>query len=396
MHLLLLLIVVSSVDLSIALVAGESSGDLLAGKLLSSLRKYLPTTHLYGIGGPCMIKEGLISYWSIDKLTVRGLFEIIPHYFIIKNIQNSLRNQLLKKPPEIFIGVDYPGFNLGLELQLRKFGIPTMHFISPQIWAWRGWRIQKIMRAVSHMLVIFPFEAEIYRKVGIPVTYVGHPLAQMIPIEPNQAIARMNLNLSQNKTIIAILPGSRLSELKYNTDSFLGAAKLLAQRESKIQFIVPMVGIIQKNYFLQLLKKHIDIDLQVICCQSHTVLAAADGVLVASGTASLEAALFKKPMVIAYKMMHASYMIMRHMNYQPWIGLPNILAREFIIPEFIQNAATPKALADALWQQLDSLQHCHRLYQRFTEMHHLLLRDTAALSATTICDFLKKSRNYHT
>lgn len=381
---------VSFADLSIALVAGESSGDLLAGRLLSSLRQHFPEVHLYGIGGPCMIEQGFISHWPMDQLTIRGLLEIIPYYFTIKNIQNSLRNQLLIKPPEIFIGVDYPGFNLSLELQLRKFGIPTIHFISPQIWAWRGWRIKKIMRAVSHMLVIFPFEEEIYQKAGIPVTYVGHPLAQIIPFESDQALARIKLGLSQKKLIITVLPGSRLSEIKYNSDSFLGAMTLLAKRDQQLQFIVPMVGIKQKNYFLQFLKKYIDIDLQIICGQSHTALAAADGVLVASGTASLEAALYKKPMVIAYRMMHASYIIMRHMNYQPWIGLPNILAREFIVPEFIQNAATPQALADALWQQLDNSQYCYKLRQRFIEIHHLLLRDTATISAQTICTFLKR------
>lgn len=381
-------------NLSIALVAGESSGDLLAGRLLCNLKTHLPTVRLYGIGGQHMMQHGFISDFSMDQLTIRGLFEILPHYFFIKRIQSILRNKLLSNPPTIFIGVDYSGFNLGLELQLRKAGIPTIHFISPQIWAWRGWRIKKIFHAVSHMLVIFPFEEVIYKNAGIPVTYVGHPLAEIIPMEPDQMTARKNLGLLKKQYIIAMLPGSRILELKYNTASFLGAAKLLAKRESKLHFIIPMAGILQYTYFLQMLAQnyYIDFSLQVICGQSYTAITAADVVLVASGTATLEVALHKKPMVIAYKMMPASYAIMRYMNYQPWIGLPNILAREFIVPEFLQNSATPKKLADALWKQLNSFGYCLKLHQRFTEIHHLLLRNTTAISTQIICSYLKNRK----
>jgi lipid-A-disaccharide synthase len=377
------------------MVAGESSGDLLASRLLSGLRPRLPEVRLHGIGGPHMAEHGFVSDWPMDKLTVRGLFEVIPRYREIKGIQNTLRDRLLAERPAAFIGVDYPGFNLGLEQQLREAGIPTMHFIGPQIWAWRGGRIKKIARAVSHMLVIFPFEEELYRKAGVPVTYVGHPLAEVIPLTPDPVAARNSLGLQQERRVVAILPGSRMAELKYNTASFLGAARLLAQREPGLQFIAPMAGERQRALFEQLVQEtgSSELDIRVVSGQSHLVMEAADAVLVASGTASLEVALYKKPMVIAYKMMAASYAIMRHMNYQPWVGLPNILAREYVVPELLQNAATPQALADALWQQLDDVAHQQRLRQRFTEMHHTLLRDTANTSAEAVCALLERHQS---
>jgi len=245
---------------------------------------------------------------------------------------------------------------------------------------------------VSHMLVIFPFEEEIYRRAGIPVTYVGHPLAEVIPMVPDQTAARTALGLSQQRRVVGILPGSRIAELKYNSASFLGAARLLAQRDPQLQFVVPMAGDRQRACFMELLQQAgvVDLDIQVVDGQSHRVMEASDAVLVASGTASLEVALYKKPMVIAYKMMCASYQIMRHMNYQPWIGLPNILAREFLVPELVQQAATPQALADALWQQMEDPAHLERLRQRFIDMHHSLLRDTANASAQAVCAMLER------
>jgi len=278
---------------------------------------------------------------------------------------------------------------------LKSAGIPTMHFIGPSIWAWRGGRIKKIARAVSHMLVIFPFEEEIYRKAGIPATYVGHPLAQVIPMEPDQAGARVALGLPAGAPVVAILPGSRMSELKYNAVAFVEAAKLLLQRDATLQFVAPMAGEAQHRYFNELIA-HAglqDVPLKIIAGQSHQALAAADAVLVASGTASLEVALFKKPMVIAYKMMRASWHVLRHMGYQPWIGLPNILAQEFLVPELLQDAAIPQALADALWQQLQDGPHRERLQRRFTEMHHTLLRDTAGESARAVLQLIDQSRH---
>jgi lipid-A-disaccharide synthase len=374
------------------MVAGESSGDLLASRLLSGLRPALPEARIHGIGGSRMAEYGFESHWPMEKLSVRGLFEVLAHYREIKGIQTALRDKLLQDRPAVFIGVDAPDFNFGLEAPLKQAGIPTMHFISPSIWAWRGGRIKKIAKAVSHMLVVFPFEEEIYRKAGIPVTYVGYPLAEVIPMEPDVAAAREGLGLSRDARVVAILPGSRMSELKYNTVAFISAAKLLAQRDRTLRFVVPMAGERQRAYFDQLVREAglADVPLKVIPGRSHEVIAAADAVLVASGTATLEVALFKKPMVIAYKMMRASWEILRHMGYQPWIGLPNILAREFLVPELLQNAATPEALADTLWKQLQDENHRSILKQRFIEMHHSLLRDSARESANAVLEIIGK------
>jgi len=375
-----------SSDISLALVAGEVSGDMLAARLLAGLRPHLPDARFHGIGGPRMIEQGLISDVPIETLTVRGLFEIIPRYREIKGIQNRLRERLLAEKPAAFIGADYPGFNLGLEERLRAGGIPTVHFIGPQIWAWRGGRIRKIQRAVSHMLVIFPFEEQIYRDAGVPVTYIGHPLAETIPLVPDTAAARTALGLPANARVVTIMPGSRMGELKYLAETFVRAAGLLAKRDPALTFVVPMAGQKQRAYFGEIVARAglQDVPLTLIDGQSHTAIAAADAVLVASGTATLEVALHKKPMVIAYRVMRASWEIMRHMGYLPWIGLPNILAREFLVPEYLQHAATPQALAEAVWTQLNDTALRDRLASRFTDMHHSLLRDSAQESAQAV------------
>jgi lipid-A-disaccharide synthase len=384
--------VASSADVSLALVAGEVSGDMLAGRLMAGLRPQLPDARFHGIGGPRMIEQGLVSDVPMDTLTVRGLFEVIPRYREIKGIQNRLRDRLLAERPAAFIGADYPGFNLGLEEQLHAAGIPTVHFVSPQIWAWRGGRIKKIQRAVSHMLVIFPFEEEIYKNAGVPVTYIGHPLAEMIPLQPDVAAARRALGIPETARVVTVMPGSRMGEIKYLTEPFVRAVRILAQRDPQLVFITPMAGERQKNLFNELKAKAglQDVPIQIVDGQSHTAIAAGDAVLVASGTATLEVALFKKPMVIAYKVFEASWQIMRHMGYMPWIGLPNILSREFVVPEFLQHAATPEALAEAVWRQLEDTAGRARLEQRFTDMHHSLLRNSAAESAEAVLRVIGK------
>ena len=376
----------SKADVSLALVAGEASGDMLAARLLAGLRPHLPAARFHGIGGPRMIEQGMVSDVPLDTLTVRGLFEVIPRYRELKGIQNRLRDRLLRERPAAFIGADYPGFNLGLEQQLRSAGIPTVHFIGPQIWAWRGGRIKKIQRAVSHMLVIFPFEEAIYREAGVPVTYIGHPLAETIPLAPDVAAARAALGLAPGARVVTVMPGSRMGELKYLAEPFVRAVKLLAVRDPALQFVVPMAGQRQRTYFDEIVAQAGlgGVALQIVDGGSHTAIAAADAVLVASGTATLEVALFKKPMVIAYKVMRASWEIMRHMGYQPWIGLPNILAREFVVPELLQHAATPEAMADAVWAQLQDTAGRERLAARFLDMHHSLLRNSAQESAAAV------------
>jgi lipid-A-disaccharide synthase len=386
--------VASSANTHLALVAGEVSGDMLAARLMAGLKPQLPEVRFSGIGGPRMLEQGLQSDVPMDTLTVRGLFEVIPRYRELKGIQNGLRDRLLAERPAAFIGADYPGFNLGLEEQLRAGGIPTVHFVGPQIWAWRGGRIKKIQRAVSHMLLIFPFEEEIYRQAGVPATYIGHPLAEQIPLQPDMAGARRQLGIPEDARVVTVMPGSRMGEIKYLAEAFAGAVRLLAQRDGRIRFIAPMAGERQKAYFMDLLAKAglSDVPLQLVDGQSHACIAAADAVLAASGTATLEVALFKKPMVIAYKVMRASWEIMRHMGYLPWIGLPNILAREFVVPEFLQHAATPQALADALWFQLSDEANRIKLQQRFLDMHHSLLRNSAALSSQAVLDVIGKKR----
>jgi lipid-A-disaccharide synthase len=377
---------------TLALVAGEVSGDLLAARLMAGLRPHLADVRFHGIGGPRMLEQGLVSDVPMDTLTVRGLLPVLLRYRELKGIQNRLRDRLLQERPAAFIGADYPGFNLGLEEQLRAAGIPTVHFVGPQIWAWRGGRIKKIQRAVSHMLLIFPFEEELYRKAGVPATYIGHPLAETIPLEPDVAAARRALGIPEDARVVTVMPGSRMSEIKYLTEPYLRTVKLLAARDRTLQFIAPMAGERQKAYFMELAAKARlqDVPLRLVDGQSHDCIAAADAVLAASGTATLEVALFKKPMVIAYKVLQAEWMIIRHMGYLPWIGLPNILARESVVPEFLQHAATPEALAEALWFQLTDENNRKRLQQRFTDMHHSLLRDSARASAEAVLQVIGK------
>ena len=382
----------SSDKVSLALVAGEVSGDLLAAKLMAGLKPRLPGVAFSGIGGPRMLEQGLASDVPMETLTVRGLLPVLLRYRELKGIQNTLRDRLVAAKPAAFIGADYPGFNLGLEEQLRAAGIPTVHFVGPQIWAWRGGRIKKIQRAVSHMLLIFPFEEELYRQAGVPATYIGHPLAETIPVAPDVAAARRALGMPPDARVATVMPGSRMSEIKYLTEPFVRTVRLLAARDPSVRFIAPMAGERQKAYFMQLTAQAglQDVPLTLIDGQSHACIAAADAVLAASGTATLEVALFKKPMVIAYKVLAAEWMLIRHMGYLPWIGLPNILARDFVVPEFLQHAATPEALADALWFQLSDDNNRVRLQQRFTDMHHSLLRDSAQASADAVLRVIGK------
>jgi lipid-A-disaccharide synthase len=377
-------------DLSVAMVAGETSGDLLAGRLLSGLRPMLPDARLHGIGGKEMAEYDFISDYPMEKLAVRGLFEVLAHYREIKGIRDNLRDQLLAERPAVFIGVDAPDFNLDLEVSLKQAGIPTVHFISPSIWAWRRGRIKKIARAVSHMLVIFPFEEAIYRKAGIPATYVGHPLAEVIPMDPDQDGARDALGIDRNDKVIAILPGSRMSEIKYNARVFIEAAALLAKRVPNVHIVVPMAGPAQRAYFEQLIASPALKNLRITITDghSHDAIAASDAVLVASGTATLEVALFKKPMVISYKMNPASWQVLRFMAYEPWVGLPNVMAREFLVPELLQDRATPQALASALWAQLSNDQNRQRLRRRFIDLHHDLMRNTASQSAHAVMQII--------
>lgn len=382
----------------VAMVAGEASGDLLASSLLPPLHRHVPGLAAFGIGGPKMVAVGFRADWPVDKLAVRGYVEVLRHYREIAGIRRELTKRLLDVPPAAFIGIDAPDFNLDLEMRLRETwhgqGRPVVHFIGPSIWAWRGKRIAKIARAVDHILVVFPFEAKIYEDAGIAATYVGHPLADVIPLVPDRAAARASLGLSDTGRVVALLPGSRLSEIEYMAGTFLETAALMLKREPTLRFVVPMAGAAPRVAFDAIRHRHPDLPLVVSNGGSHEALAAADAVLVASGTATLETALFKRPMVIAYKMAALSAMLMRRMGYLPWVGLPNILAREWLVPELLQDDATPEALAAALFVQLDDAANRARLEERFTAMHESLRCDTGERAASVIAQLLRDARKH--
>lgn len=378
----------------LAMVAGEASGDLLAGLLLKPLHRKIPGLAPYGIGGPKMIAEGFRADWPIDKLAVRGYVEVLRHFVEIAGIRRRLKRRLLDEPPAAFVGIDAPDFNFGLERQLRDAWRghgrprPIIHFIGPSIWAWRGGRIAKIAKAVDHMLVLLPFEAQIYHDAGIPATYVGHPLADVIPLVPDRAAARAQLGLPADAPIVAILPGSRLSEIDYNAATFLDAAGIVAERHSEARFVVPMAGEAARRRFDAIAATR-TLPLTVVDGGSHAVLAACDAVLVASGTATLEAALFKRPMVVAYKVAALTAAMMRRMGYIPYVSLPNILAREFVVPEFLQEDATPQAIATALDHQLVDPHNRRMLEERFTALHESLRCDTGERAADVIAGLVR-------
>jgi len=370
--------------LELAMVAGETSGDLLAGLLLGGLRRRWPALHAAGIGGPRMAEHGFDAWWPHDKLAVRGYVEVLRHYREIIGIRRQLRDRLLREPPRLFVGVDAPDFNLDLEADLRAAGLKTVHFVCPSVWAWRPERIAKIRRACDHVLCIFPFEPALLARNGVRATYVGHPLAGVIPLEPDRAAARRALGLPLEGEVVAILPGSRASEVQYLARPFFEAAVLLQRLRPGVSFVVPCVPSLRRAVESAARRAGIEDGLYIVDGQSHTALAACDLTLIASGTATLEAALFKRPMVIAYRMNAISWQIMRRKQLQPWVGLPNILAEDFVVPELLQHDATPRALARALLEWLEAPARMAAVQEKFTVLHHQLRRDTATLATDAI------------
>jgi len=377
-----------------ALVAGETSGDLLAGLLLDGLQARWPDLHSCGIGGPHMARRGFEAWWAHDKLSVHGFgWEVLRRYREILGIRTLLKKRLLAQKPDIFIGVDAPDFNLTLEADLKSQGIKTVHFVCPSVWAWRAERLEKIRRSVDHVLCIFPFEPALLARHGIAATYVGHPLANVIPMQVDRHQARVQLGLRDDIPVVAILPGSRESEVKYLVSVFFQAAALITKARPAIQFIVPAVPQLKPQITAAVAASGLGDTIRVVDGESHAVLAACDVTLIASGTATLEAALFKRPMVIAYRMGALSWHIMRRKRLQPWVGLPNILSGEFVVPELLQDAATPQALAREVLAWLDACasrpEKIGQLEQRFAALHTELQRDTPALAAHAIANVLQ-------
>ena len=388
------------------LVAGEASGDLLAGLLLDGLRARWPQLTTAGIGGAHMTAHGFDAWWPIEKLSVRGYLEVLPRLPELLSIRKQLARRLLTERPDLFIGVDAPDFNFDLEARLKKAGIKTLHFVSPSFWAWRPEKLLKLKAAADHVLCLFPFEPELLAEHGIAATYVGHPLANVIPMQPDRAAARRALGLDEHATVVALLPGSRAAEVEYLLSRFFQAAALIRKARPATQFIVPAVPHLQSQLEVAARVRGLGDALKVVRGQSHAVLAACDVTLIASGTATLEAALFKRPMVIAYAMPAFSYRLMRKKRQLPWVGLPNVLCapREwlhrpagmsahdmadrtdapFVVPELIQDAATPAALAQAVLDWLAAPEKIAQLQQRFTALHHELKRDTPRLATDAI------------
>jgi len=379
-------------DVRVGMVAGEASGDQLAAHLIGALKQRRPQMQFSGIGGPKMAAQGFASDFPMEKLSVRGYTEALLHYREIMGIRRRLATRMLAERPSLFIGVDSSDFNLGLERQLKNAGIPAIHYVSPAVWAWRRWRVRRIARSVTHILCLFPFEAPLYDKAGVPATYVGHPLADVIPLDPKKDEAKAQLRLPARKLIVALLPGSRRSELRHMAVAFLLAAHRFRQEVPEVHFVCPMVTRETRDMFERAVyeQQQTELPLTLMFGHSHEALAAADLALVASGTATLEAALFKTPMVIAYRQSPLSWALMRTMLYLPYVGMPNILAGEKLVPELLQGDAGPAALAGALLALLRDTAARKRQVERFHEIHQQLRQNAAQKAADAILNILDR------
>ena len=378
--------------MKIGLVAGETSGDLLGGLLIKALKEEFPKLEFVGIAGPKMESAGAISWFPMEKLAVRGYVEVLKSFREILSIRKQVRDRMLCERPAVFIGIDAPDFNLGLERALKHAGIPTVHYVSPSIWAWRGERIHKIKGAVDQMLTVFPFEPAIYAREGIPATYVGHPTADAIPQLAQRDAARVQLRIKPDELIVSLLPGSRQTELDYHAELFIETARQLVKKFPAARFLVPLATRETRDQFDAARWKlgAQDLPIQILFGHANFALAAADVALVASGTATLEAALLRCPHVVAYRMSPTTYRLMKNKAYLPYVGLPNILAGEWLVPELLQDDATPKNLARALGNWLTHKDAAARLRNRFAGIHASLAVDNAAKVRDALRPFLTR------
>jgi lipid-A-disaccharide synthase len=379
-------------DYTIGIVAGETSGDLLGSQLITALRAVLPQLRFQGIGGPRMEAAGMDVWYPLEKLAVRGYVEVLRHFFEIIGIRRQLKRRLLDNPPDLFIGIDAPDFNLSLEEKLKRRGIPTVHYVSPAIWMWRRERLAKIKRAVTSILTLFPFEAPLYSAAGVEARFVGHPLNDMLAAVPRGGAAREQLKLPLAAPIFTLMPGSRRSEIEYMADLFIRTAGLIARQLPDAQFLVPLATRETRDMFETALYRNdaAGLPLTIMFGHAHEAMAASDAVLVASGTATLEAALLGKPMVIAYRMPAASYWLLKGKGYLPYYGLPNILAGRFVVPEFIQDAATPENLAQAMLNLYRDPLVRDRLERQFSALGASLGRHSAEQAAAAVIAVLER------
>lgn len=377
----------------IAMVAGEASGDLLAAHLIEALKQRYPDAEFVGIGGPRMCAAGFVSWWPAERLAVMGYVDVLRRLPELLGIRRQLLQRLKASPPDIFIGVDAPDFNLPVELKLRRSGVRTMHYVSPSIWAWRGHRVKGIGRAAEHVMCLFPFEPEIYRQHGIPATFVGHPLADVFPLEDQRVAARELLQLDPAQEIVAVLPGSREGEVGRLAGTYVKTMRQLAFVRPDVHFLVPLITRSTREMFEHALHAegagHLSV--RLMFGHAHDAMAAADTVLVASGTATLEAALLKRSMVISYKVGKMTYRLAKWLSYLPWVGLPNILAREFVVPELLQDEATPEKLAAALLTWLEDPEARKRVAHRFEAMHLSLKQNNAEKAAAVVAGMLGRA-----
>jgi len=374
----------------IGIVAGEASGDLLGSHLIRALKQQRPDIEFVGIAGPKMMNEGAHSLFPIERLSVRGYLEVIKHLWGLLKLRRQLLNHFLDNRLDLFIGIDAPDFNFWLERKLKNKGVKTIHYVSPSIWAWRKNRIKKIKHAVTEVLALFPFEPALYQDEGIPVSYVGHPLADMLPLVPDVAGARETLKLDSTALVVAMLPGSRQSEVQQHADLFVQTAKLIYAERPDAKFLVPLITRETRQIFeLVIFNEPDKLPIELLFGHAHDAMEAADVVIVASGTATLEAALLKKPMVITYRMPKLSWQLLKRMQLQPYVGLPNVLAGRFVVPELLQDDATPEKLAEAALKLVSDKNKLLDIQQEFTLIHHSLRQNTAEKAAAAVLAYLK-------
>lgn len=375
----------------IGIVAGEASGDILGAGLMTALRQRYPDAEFQGIGGPRMLAQGFHSFFPLDRLAVMGLVEPLKRLPELLKIRRFLREHFTENPPAVFIGIDSPDFNLTLEGHLKEAGIPTVHYVSPSVWAWRQGRVHKIARSVDLMLTLLPFEAEFYREHKVPVTFVGHHLADELPLEVDVDAARRSLAIAPEARLVALLPGSRSNEVEKLGPVFMQAARECLKRDPALQFIIPAASPDRYRQLHHQLAAFADLPIQLIQGQSQTAMAAADVVLMASGTTALEGLLLKKPMVVGYKVANLSYWILKMMVKTQYLSLPNLIAGRPLVPEFIQHSATPEALSEAVMYYFEHPAEAGALRKTFAEMHRELRGDASATAAAAIAKLLERA-----